>query len=293
MYRIKSDQVVYSMSSKHLPVLKVESGATVVFETCDCFENQVQTSEMVFTLLDWDRINPATGPVYIDGAEPGDTIAVRIDDIKVGKQGAMITGPGLGVIGDSLDKNVIKIIPIQDGKIKFSEKINLPVNPMIGVIGTAPANESISCGTPGFHGGNMDTKIIGIGATVYLPVEVHGALLAMGDLHASMGDGEVSVCGIEVPGEVTVTITLIKGRSMKLPVVLTDNAIYTIASDKSLDEAAALATRNMVDLLTTKGLSKDEAIQLLSVGGNLQISQVVDPLKTVRFELPLWIYKSL
>ncbi len=293
MLKVKSNQVVYSMSPDNLPALKVDSGSTMIFETCDCFENQIKSSDMVFDQLDWNRINPATGPVYINGAEPGDTIAVKIEDIKVRDTGVMVTGPGLGVIGDLLENNVIKILPIQDGKIKFSEKISLPVNPMIGVIGTAPASEAISCGTPGLHGGNMDTKVIGIGATIYLPVEVPGALLALGDLHAAMGDGEVSVCGIEVSGEVTARVTLIKGSPMILPVVLTNNAIYTISSNKSLDEAVKIATRNMVHILINKGMSIHEAIQLLSVGGNIQISQVVDPLKTARFELPLWIYDSL
>ena len=164
---------------------------------------------------------------------------------------------------------------------------------MIGVIGTAPKTESISCGTPGMHGGNMDSKIIGIGSTIYLPVEVPGALLAMGDLHAVMGNGEGSVCGAEVPGEVTVTVEVIKGRPFCLPVVFTRDAVYTIASDVSLDSAAVTATKNMVNILVSKGMPEDEAISLLSLSGNVQISQIVDPLKTVRFELPLWIYDSL
>lgn len=293
MLKVKNNQVVYSMSPNNTPALKVESGDTMIFETCDCFEDQIKRSDMVFDQLDWNRINPATGPVYINGAEPGDTIAVKIENIKVNDTGVMVCGPGLGVIGDLLENNEIKIIPIEDGKVKFSEKVSLPVKPMIGVIGTAPAAGAISCGTPGMHGGNMDTKIIGIGSTVYLPVEVPGALLALGDLHAAMGDGEVSVCGIEVSGEVTVRVTLIKGRSMILPVVFTEDAVYAIASDKSLDEAVKIATRNMVHILINKGMTIQEAIQLLSVGGNIQISQIVDPLKTARFELPLSIYNSL
>ncbi len=293
MYKVNSDKVIYSMNGKNAPVIEVEDGSKVIFETCDCFENQIQSESTVFEELDWDRINPATGPVFIRCAMPGDTLEIIIEDIKIGNQGVMSTGPNLGVMGDVLKKNSIKILPIIDGKAVFSEKIKIPVKPMIGVIGTAPKSDAISCGTPGLHGGNMDSKIIGVGSTVYLPVEVPGALLALGDLHAVMGDGEVSVCGVEVPGKVTVTVSVIKGRAFNLPVVKTKDAIYTIASEKSLDDAVVKATKNMVDMLSSKGMPKDEAIALLSISGNTQISQIVDPLKTARFELPLWIYNLI
>jgi len=281
------------MSKDNPPVLVLEAGSKIVFETCDCFENQIQSQDAIMNQLDWNRINPATGPLFINGAMPGDTLVVKIENIKVGHQGVMLTGPDLGVLGGSLKENLIKILPISNGELEFSTKIKLPIKPMIGVIGTAPKGEAISCGTPGIHGGNMDSKIIGIGSTIYLPVEVPGALLAMGDLHAVMGDGEVSVCGAEVSGEVTVTVEVIKGRPYCLPIVFTMDAVYTIASDLSLDNATVIATKNMVKLLVSRGMHEAEAISLLSLSGNVQISQIVDPLKTARFELPLWIYNSL
>ena len=293
MYRISSKNVVFSMNKCNIPVAEVPAGSQVVFETCDCFENQIQSQNTIMKNLDWNRINPATGPIFINEAMPGDTLIVRIENIKVGSQAVMLTGPDLGVLGSSLKENFIKILPIVNGQVEFSEKIKIPICPMIGVIGTAPKTEPISCGTPGMHGGNMDSKIIGIGSTIYLPVEVPGALLAIGDLHAVMGDGEVSVCGAEVPGEVTVTVEVIKGHPFCLPVVFTKDTIYTIASDVSLDSAAVTATKNMVNILVAKGMAEDDAISLLSLSGNVQISQIVDPLKTARFELPLWIYDSL
>jgi amidase len=293
MYRVSSKNVIFAMDKDNEPVAVVEAGSQIVFETCDCFENQIQSQSTIMNQLDWNRINPATGPIYINGAMPGDTLVVRVKDIKVGSQGVMLTGPTLGVLGDILKENFIKILPIIDGKIEFSDKVKLPINPMIGVIGTAPKTNAISCGTPGIHGGNMDSKIIGIGSTIHLPVEVPGALLAMGDLHAVMGDGEVSVCGAEVSGEVTVTVEVIKGRPYCLPIVFTKEAVYTIASDLSLDNAAVTATKNMVNILVSKGMLEAEAISLLSLSGNIQISQIVDPLKTARFELSLWIYNSL
>lgn len=295
MYRIEKKHLIYAMSDQNKPVLTVENGSTVVFETCDCFEDQITSSEVPFETLDWNRINPATGPVFVEGAEPGDILEVKIEKIQLAEQGVMMTGPGLGLMGDELSENAIHMVPIREGKAIFLDKIELALNPMIGVIGTAPAGgESISCGTPDKHGGNMDSKVIAEGSTLYLPVNVPGALLAMGDLHATMGDGEVSVCGVEIAGEVTVTLTILKGKQWKVPMLKTEHALYTIASEKLLDDAAAEATKNMVAFLGEEaGMAKHDAIALLSIGGNLQISQVVDPLKTARYELPLSVLRQL
>lgn len=286
MYRMSKRHMIYNMSANNLPVMRVENGSTLVFETCDCFEDQITSVDTPFSALDWNRINPATGPVYIEGAEPGDTLSVKIQSIKVGGDGVMVTGPGMGVLGDELKENSIRIIPVRDDKAIFSDGIELKVNPMIGVIGVAPASETIPCGEPGMHGGNMDCKIITEGTTVHLPVNVPGALLAIGDLHAVMGDGEVSVCGVEVAGEVTVQVDVINGQGWPLPLVTTEDAVYTIASEKLLDDAARVAACNMVNVLEGYGLSPQEAIHLMSAAGDLQICQVVDPLKTARFKMP-------
>ena len=293
MYQVPK-KLIYNMSATHKPVLSVPSGSTLVFETCDCFEDQITSEQTPFQALDWARINPATGPVFIEGAEPGDMLKVTIEKIEIRDHGVMVTGPDMGVLGDELTENTIRIIPIRQDKAFFTENVELPLNPMIGVIGTAPASEDISCGTPGNHGGNMDCKIIGEGATLYLPVNVPGALLALGDLHAAMGDGEVSVCGVEVSGEVTLSVMVIKGKHWQLPLVRNSTSLYMIASEKSLDEATIRASKNMVDFLVNEcGLTNYDAINLLSIAGNLQICQIVDPLKTVRMELPLSVLAQL
>ncbi|MED1203926.1 acetamidase/formamidase family protein [Heyndrickxia acidicola] len=295
MYRVERKHLIYTMSDQNKPVLYVENGATVVFETCDCFEDQITSPDTPYHSLDWDRINPAAGPVFIEEAEPGDILEVKIEKIDLAEQGVMMTGPGLGVLGEELGENKIQMVPIKNEKVTLFDKVEVPVNKMIGVIGTAPANgESISCGTPDKHGGNMDSKVISEGSTLYLPVNVPGALLAMGDLHAAMGDGEVSVCGVEVAGEVTVIVNVIKGKQWKVPMVKTEQALYAIASEKSLDDAAVTATKNMAAFLESEaGMSKHDAVFLQSISGNLQISQVVDPLKTARFELPISIIQQL
>lgn len=286
MYRIQKEHIIYAMSPENKPCMEVEIGSRLVFETYDCFENQIDSEDVVFEELDWNRINPATGPVYIKGAELGDILVVTIEKVKIAEQGVLTTGANLGVMGEELHENTVKVVSIHNEHVVFSSELQIPINPMIGVIGSAPKEESISCGTPHDHGGNMDCKEIKEGTTLLLPVNVPGALLALGDLHAAMGDGEIGVSGVEVAGEVTVTVQTIKGKKWPLPMAIQKGKIMTIASEKLLDDAANRAVRNMVAFLHEEfEVPKADATLLLSAAGNLKVCQVVDPLKTARMEL--------
>lgn len=293
MNLVSKEDAVYALSAAASPVLTVEDGATITFETKDCFADQLQSADAVFAQLDWQRINPATGPVFVNGAEPGDILQVKIVNITLADHGVMVTGPGLGTLGDIFEENEIKIIPIEQGEIVIDSELRLPIKPMIGVIGTAPAGEPVPCGTPGGHGGNMDCKKIGAGTTLFLPVNVPGALLAMGDLHAVMGDGEVAVCGVEIAGKVMVEVKVIKGKKWPLPLLVTEDHLITINSQLNLDLAAEGCTRNMADFLVGEvGLTKHQAVKLMSIAGDLRVCQIVDPLRTARFEFPLWLVKK-
>ena len=290
---INRSQPIYAFSKEHAPILNVKSGETVIIETNDCFENQITLADSTYESLDWSKVNPATGPVYVEGAEVGDILEVTIDDIKLEDQGVMAVSPGMGVLGERITKFEAKLIPIENGKAIFNENIHLPLNPMIGVIGVAPQGEPISCGTPGSHGGNMDNKMITKGTTLYFPVFQQGALFALGDLHAAMGDGEVCVTGIEIAGQVTVTIKVIKGKSLSNPVLETEEFIGTIASAKTIDEAVKMSVEDMVELLQSKlDLPLSELTMLLSAVGQTQICQVVDPLMTTRFLVPKWVLEK-
>lgn len=295
MIKISKDHVIYSMSHEHVPAITVESGSEVIFETCDCFSDQITTQDAVFQELDWQRINPATGPVFVNGAQPGDVLRVDITHIRLTRDhAAMVTSPKLGVIGDELLAPEVSIVPIHDGKAVMAGNVEIALRPMIGVIGVAPAGDAISCGTPDSHGGNMDCKEIVEGTTLWLPVNVEGALFALGDLHAAMGDGEVSVCGLEIPGEVTVTLSVVKKRSLPTPMLENASTLYTLASALTLDDAATQATRNMAHFIVdNSALSLSEAINIMSITGDLQICQVVDPLKTCRFALPKTVASQL
>ncbi len=294
MHKLSNDDVIYSFSRKNAPVLRVNSGDTVSIDTCDCFTDQIQSADQEVAAIDWNRINPATGPVYVEGASAGDLLKVTIDELEIGDQGVMVTGPDLGVMGHRLEEMESKIIPIRNGKAIFNEKLHLPLNPMIGVIGVAPEGEPVSCGTPGAHGGNMDTKHITQGATLYFPVFTEGALFALGDFHAAMGDGEVSVSGIEVPGRATVTLEVVKGFHSKFPVLINNEGVSLLVSAMTLDEAVKVATEEMIDLLLPfTDLSVSEMTMLMSAAGEAQISQVVDPLVTARFFVPQHILEAL
>ncbi|RFU64850.1 acetamidase/formamidase family protein [Peribacillus glennii] len=280
---LEKTSYIYEMSAKHQPVMHASAGDTVEIETYDCFLNQIQSAETSYQSIDWTQINPATGPIYVNGAEEGDILVVKIDKIELEQKGVMATGPDLGVMGHRIDKFSLKMVSIEENEAIFNDRIRLPLNPMVGVIGVAPKEGEISCGTPGNHGGNMDTKLIGEGATLYFPVFHAGALFSLGDVHAAMGDGEVCVSGIEIPAKVTVTFDVIKGGGLTVPVVETADSMAFLVSKQTLDEAAEKAVEEMVDyLLARTSLTIEEATMLLSAAGQVQVSQIVDPLKTAR-----------
>ena len=294
MLTIQKEHAVYAMAPDNAPVAKVQNGDTLCFETSDCFGEQITQECHKMGTLDWSRINPATGPVYVEGAQIGDTLKVDILRIELMPQAAMVEAPGEGITGHGATEEMTKILPVQDGRVVFNEKISLPVQAMIGVIGTAPANESISTGTPSAHGGNMDCKRNGEGTTLYLPVNVPGALLAMGDLHAVMGDGEVCVCGAEISGKVTVRVSVVKGQPLPLPFLVTQEHAMAIYSEEGLDAAAQGATLRMrIFLIEQVGMQPHEAGMLLSLAGDLRICQAVDPNKTCRMEVKKCLLEKL
>jgi amidase len=291
---ISSDRCVYALSRDDAPAARISAGEEVVLETRDCFGDQVTRPGEELGEIDWAHINPATGPVYVEGARPGDVLSVKIERLETASQGIVATGPGFGVLGEQVGELRWWLVPIGDGMVELPAGGRIPAKLMIGVMGVAPAGEPVPCGTPGPHGGNMDTSLIGEGATLHLPVFVEGALLAAGDLHAVMGEGEIGVTGAEVAGRVTLRPRVRRDLALTNPVIETPEAIATIASAGTFDAAGEAATADMAKLLTGgAGLSLTDAIMLMSVAGHLRVSQVVDPLKTARFELPRSVAEAL
>lgn len=293
-YRIERKDCIYGMSRENEPVLRVPSGSIVSFDTFDCFQNQVKTKDQKMENISWENINPATGPLFIEGAEEGDILKVKILSIDIDDKGVMGAFPEAGLLGDIVKETEFKIVPIRENKAIFNENIKIPVNPMVGVIGVAPKEGNISCGAPDSHGGNMDNAKIVAGSTLYFPVNTQGALLAMGDLHACMGDGEIMVTGVEISGTVKVQVEVIKGKAINNPMMEDKDYFYTIASDKDLMSAVKVATKDMHNIVIEKlNMSLNEAGMLLSASGSIEICQVVDPKLTVRFKMPKFILKEI
>lgn len=293
MKRLSNNQVIYAMSKDNKPFLTVKPGETVCFETKDCYSNNLKSPQDTFTKEMWDTVNPATGPLYIEGAHPGDILCIDIEKIETRDFAVMCVENGAGALAQQIEGIETTIYPIKEGNLIISDDLSIPLQSMIGVIGTAPSGESVSNGTPGEHGSNMDCKEIGEGSTVYLPVNVQGALLSLGDLHAVMGDGEVCICGAEVSGEVTLSTRIMK-NPLPTPCVETKDSIAFIGSSKTLDECEAMVLNKGHRFLTGKvGLSANEAARIMSLIGELRVCQVVDPLKTMKFMFSKNILKNL
>ena len=294
MIELDDSKTLFSFDKDLKPVLKVPSGETVRIRTKDCFGNQLQGPEDQLSEIDWEAINPATGPIYVEGAVAGGTLKVHIDNIELDAQTSSCTGKDEGVCGDRFSDWATHFCKVEDGKVVWDERLSIPLAPMIGVIGVAPEGEPVNCGTPGKHGGNMDNTAIAAGATLYFPVAVDGALFGCGDMHAVMGDGEVSVSGAEVAGYATVTLTALPGLSVPNPLIENDTHFGIIVSAESLDKAAELAVQQMVDLLASRtNESEADLVMLLSLVADVRVCQMVDPEKTVRFMVPKYVLDAI
>lgn len=278
MKTIDMVQFVQEMNRGNVPVYTANPGEEIRFSCLDCYSKSDRYQGEPFP----GGPNPSTGPVYVQGAEPGDTLVAEILAIHLPSKGTMRVYPGRGGLGNVVDHVDERRIDILDGQALVGG-VAVPLAPMVGVIGVAPETGTIDNDTPFTHGGNMDDRRIGVGAKVYLPVKVPGALFALGDVHAQMGDGEVAICGLEVSADVDVRLSLIKGRQEEWPIVEREGSFSVNCSAKTLDEAAELARYQMHAFIKKRTeLSSNSIVMLLSLVGDLSICQIVDPLVTVR-----------
>jgi amidase len=250
---------------------------------------------------------PATGPIGVKGAEPGDTLVVTIHDIKIvetnywfflNDRAAFRTAgfPYFEELGkhlagaprkvhDRFGEAVHLTIPIEGNYLVFSERLRVPLRPVIGVIGVAPEGEPIPTNWSGRHGGNMDCREVGIGAKVYFPVNARGALLGLGDTHAAQHDGEL-LPAVECKSDVLLSVEVRKGLSLPMVFVESDEAFHCIGSGKTLDEATADAINGMIQVLRDHaGLNYVESCQLIAAWGDARICQVVNPVLNMRISL--------
>lgn len=291
-YATTNDNVKYLFATAD-PVARLHSGDILDTNTLDCFGNALHKPGDTLSMAKGD--NPLAGPFYVEGAEPGDTLAVKILDLQVdGDTGVGAFAPGFGAINETNYTPMLHA-PLPE-RIWFYHidhaantatfkaldtdfSVKIPMHPFFGCIGVAPANgEARSSAVPAEFGGNMDSPEASVGNTVYLPVNVKGGLLYIGDGHAAMGDGEVAGTAIEVPLKARLELSVIKGRTIAWPQFENDDAIMTVGAYRPLDDAVRIAFTELVHWIHARsGLSDMDAYELLSKTAEIHLDEMVDP----------------
>jgi acetamidase/formamidase len=292
-YQLNPKDLKYTYSASYAPVARLKSGNILETNTVDCFGNAIKKPGDTLSMAPGD--NPLTGPFYIEGAEPGDTLAVKILDLEVdGNQGIGALAPGFGAINSTnytpmLNppiKEKIWFYPIDHASntatfqaLDSKYTVRIPLHPFFGCIGVAPAGaEARSSVVPEAFGGNMDSPEASVGNTVYFPVNTPGAMLFLGDGHAAMGDGEVAGTAIEVPLRSRIQVHVIKGQKINWPRFENDQYIMTVGAYRPLDDALRIAFTELVSWIHDDyGLSEMDAYELLSKVAEIRLSEMVDP----------------
>ena len=287
---ITKDHAHAGYSADHEPVLTVEpgTGERITFETDDTAYAQMEELRDLSKIT--ATLNPVTGPVHVTGAEPGDALAVTIHDIDMAEYGWSVYIPGAGALAAPMGEEwYVRRVPVRDGTAQLTDRVSCPVAPMIGCIGVAPAQGEMSTVMPSYPtGGNMDLTDARPGSTVYLPVEVEGARLAIGDLHAVMSRGESSFVAIEIAGRATVSVDLVKGMDLRAPRIDTGDELVCVGLGEPVQESIDNAYVDLFAVLTGEhGYSREDAYTVMSALAHTELggptgSVAPDPLHPFR-----------
>jgi acetamidase/formamidase len=283
----------YTVGPYFDPVLEIEPGDTVEVETHDAFEGAIETEDDLPSEVLGDNLNPQNGPIYVEGAEPGDALAITIESIEPrGPQprGTTCTVPYFGglsatdrtaMLHEPLPEIVKKLEVTTDGTV-WNDDITIPYDPFIGTISTSPKIDSVNALTPFKHGGNMDLPDVRPGNTIYLPVEVEGGYVYLGDCHAAQGDGELCGVALEHPTNTTITVDLIEDWELEWPRLESDDFIMSIGSVRPMEDAARAAYADLVTWMADDyGFDEMEAYMLLTQVGHVRLGNMVDPNYTI------------
>ena len=277
------------------PVLTVDPGAVVSAETHDAFEGAIKNeTDKPSEILNFPYLNPQNGPIYVNGAEKGDCLAVYIESVVPrGPQprgttvimpefGGLVPTADTAMLTAPLPERVKKLEITEEKGTVWNDRITLPYEPFIGTIGTAPEIEAISSLVPDYYGGNMDLPDVAPGAVIYLPVNTKGAYLYVGDCHAAQGDGELCGVAIEHPTVTTLRIDLIKGWTIRTPRLENETFYMTIGSARPMEDAARGAYRELIRWMAADfGFEEIDAYMLLTQCGRIRLGNMVDPKYTV------------
>jgi amidase len=275
---IERDSVVWAFGPDLEPVVEVEPGAVVKLETNDCFTGQIRSEDDLVTEIDFERVNSATGPVAVRGAEPGDSLIVELLAVEPIDWGVATLIPGYGQLIDRVQAPLTRLFKIEDGWVEMNERVRFPARPMVGVVGVATGGETLTTGLAGSHGGNLDNHLHGPGSTIYFPVRQPGGLFAVGDMHASMGDGEICFTGVEIAGEVVVRFDVLKGKQATWPVTELADKWVAHATAEEFPDALQLVSQEAARLLVDEwGFTLEDAFIFLSVACDAGIAQACKP----------------
>ena len=277
-HRLTRDQVIWEFGPDLECVVEVNPGEVVTFETNDCFSGQIQTEEDLVTEIDLSRINSATGPVAVRGAMPGDSLVAEIVDVRPVNWGVATLIPGFGQLIDHVRAPLTRRFEVADGEIRMNERVRFPARPMVGVVGVATDGETLTNGFAGRHGGNLDDHLHGPGARIFFPVRRPGGMFAVGDMHASMGDGEICFTGVEIAGEVDICFDLLKGQQATWPVTELADRWVPHATADSYEEALGLVAEEAAKLLVDQWeFTIEDAFVFLSVACDVGVAQACKP----------------
>lgn len=308
-YTIHGRSHHFGWDNSFVPAERVTPGSTIEFECLDSSGGQFTPDSTVADVgkMDFAKVNPVTGPIYVEGAEPGDALKVTIEQFKPSGFGWTANIPGFGLLADDFKEPALNIWKYDAASLEpalFGKNGRVPLKPFAGTIGNAPAETGLhSVVPPRRVGGNLDIRDLAAGTTLYLPVEVAGALFSVGDTHAAQGDGEVCGTAIESPMNVVLTLDLVKDARLKTPRFTTPGPVtrhldakgyeVTTGIGPDLMTGAKEAVAQMVDLLAGRyNMSAVDAYMLCSVCGDLRISEIVDmPNWVVSFYFPRCVFE--
>jgi amidase len=285
---IRTSEYAFVFGPYAEPVARVRPGDVVDVYTDDAFGSRVQgEGDLPSQVLDWPYLNPQTGPIYVEGAQKGDTLVVEIVEIDPTRDFAAsalipnfggLTGTGsTALLNEPLPEQTF-IYPLRDGLIELPRGIRIPYQPFLGTIATAPEIEAISTLTPGPFGGNMDAADVCPGNTIRLPVSVPGAYFYTGDAHAAQGDGELCGVACEITARVRLRFSLEHAKAIAWPRIESDTELMTVGSARPMEDAARIAWKELVGwLVDDYGFDWREAYQLLTQAGRMRLANMVDP----------------
>ena len=277
------------------PVLRVAPGDVVEVETLDAFGGAVKTEDdLPSRVLNFPFVNPQNGPVAVEGAKVGDTLAVRILDIAprgpqpagttalIPEFGGLVATPQTAMLNPPIPERVKKMEVTREGGVKFNDRITLPYEPFIGTLGVSPYMEAVISLQPDYWGGNMDLPDVAPGAVVYFPVLHDDALMYVGDCHGRQGDGELCGVAVEMAATTTLQVDLIKGWPIPGVRLETEEMIMAVGSARPLEDAARMAYRDLIRwLVDDHGFEESEAYFLCTQAGKVRLGNMVDPKYTV------------